>query len=155
MNLKNQSVDEVAPQGQKKERQSSSKLLLLCFIGAEGRLQTPRSSTKYEITSKSLTSAAQVWQEHLLSTDAAMCPLFNAAVQRLSLREGLINETGLSDWLKSSSKWDKPSDLFQLPRLFPSTDQQSIVTLKIKVRKYQNEPDNKFNRERGRERSSR
>lgn len=41
-------------------RQISARLLLMCFIGGEGRLQTPRSSTKYEITCKSLTGATRV-----------------------------------------------------------------------------------------------
>lgn len=67
---KKESAAEVALKGQK-ERQSKSKLLLLCFIWEEGRLQTPRSSTKYEITSKSLTWGAQIWQRLLPLTDAA------------------------------------------------------------------------------------
>lgn len=43
----------------------------MCFIGGEGRLQTPRLSTKYEIAGKSLTWAAQVAQEFAIDTDAA------------------------------------------------------------------------------------
>lgn len=66
---KEESAAEEALKGQK-ERQRESKLLLLCFIRGEGRLQTPRSSTKYKITKQSLTWAAQIRQELLLLMDA-------------------------------------------------------------------------------------
>ena len=104
----------------KKERQREPRPLLLCFIWREGRLQTPRSSTKYEIIHKWLTPAAQIWQELVPSEDAARCPPFLkqlGAVCAPPCDWSLHCDCtmGLTDWFNSCRQRDLWNFSFLIP----------------------------------------
>lgn len=83
-----------------KERQSKSKLLLLCLIGGEGRLQTPRSSTKYEITSKLLTRAAALTGTSV----TGRCSRKRRSDRIRRARMSVINNSNGITWLIQSNK---------------------------------------------------